>query len=657
MKSALEKSNDFSLPADLLLQSGGVEQGDAGAVDFDHAQFTPAGEDAGEGFGGEAELAGEQAFVIGFLGTALPRLLEVRRIGLWECVAAALAVIAITVAHALGKTAAGDAGFALLLAAFAGLLVFRARKRRDTPPPAFVLVFIARRRIRRILPTRDAVVAGECERIAFHRPALRRGFDPARVSGHGRDPGARRRLVPRHRDLIAQPTICSFVKHGLSSPRHHSSIPDQIRKTPPTSSMKFTRAFLLLLAVALPRAEARGFFEESPVLYSATEPHDPMTLLARDWERGENLILDSSPLGFLRGLLEKLGVPEESQVLVFSKTSHQNRHINPQSPRALYFSDDTYVGYVQGGDIEVIACDPELGPIFHLVGIPKPGIRPQARRDASCLSCHATANTENVPGMLVRSVIPAADGRPILSQGSHLTTHASPLEERWGGWYVTGTHEGVPHMGNTTAATKDCGLDIESGANWRTLAGKIDTSRYLRPASDIVALMVLEHQCRMHNLLTKAGMEYRRAVWLSKIVNPEFDESEPDTTAHRVASSGAEAILREMLFVGEAKPGPYGVEGDPAFQKAFLRGAPVCPEGKSLRDFRMTGRMFQHRCSYMIHSKIFAALPEKLRGLVHARLREILTGQDKSPDFAHLGARERAQIAAILDATHPQWRK
>lgn len=81
------------------------------------------------------------AFVIGFLGTALPRLLEIRRTGLLESGVAALALIAITTAHALGRTAAGDACLVVLLTAFAGLLAFRARKRRDTPPPAFVLVF------------------------------------------------------------------------------------------------------------------------------------------------------------------------------------------------------------------------------------------------------------------------------------------------------------------------------------------------------------------------------------------------------------------------------------------------------------------------------------------------------------------------------------
>lgn len=420
------------------------------------------------------------------------------------------------------------------------------------------------------------------------------------------------------------------------------------------------RGAIVMVATAamLSGAGAREFFDEMPVLYSATESRDPMALLARDWEEGRNRIADTTPLGFLRGLLDKLDVPEESQVLVFSKTSHQNRLITPQTPRALYFSDETYVGYVLGGEIEVIACDPVIGPVYYLVGVPRPGRPAQAVRDSSCLSCHATGNTEGVPGMLVRSVIPADDGRPILRLGSHLTTHASPLTERWGGWYVTGSHEGILHMGNvTTTPDKDDALDMEAGANWQTLEGKIDTSRYLRPTSDIVALMVLEHQCRMHNLMTKAGMEYRRALWLSRVVNPELDEAETDTTSHRVAVSAAAAIVREMLFVDEARPGPLGVEGDPAFQQAFAAAAPRCPDGRSLKDFRLTGRMFQHRCSYMIHSHVFASLPAKVRDMVHARLREILIDHDDAEEFADIGPRERASIAAILDATHPQWRR
>lgn len=43
-------------------------------------------------------------------------------------------------------------------------------------------------------------------------------------------------------------------------------------------------------------------------------------------------------------------------------------------------------------------------------------------------------------------------------------------------------------------------------ANLEDLSGTINTEKYLAPTSDIVALLVLEHQCRMHNLLTKAKL-------------------------------------------------------------------------------------------------------------------------------------------------------
>lgn len=422
--------------------------------------------------------------------------------------------------------------------------------------------------------------------------------------------------------------------------------------------MKCLSHCLVALAAisVVPMLAAREFFERDPIHYSDASSNDPMARLARDWERGENPIAATEPLEFLRKLLAELDVPEASQVLVFSQTSHQNRLISPRTPRALYFSDDVYVGYVHGGAIEVIACDPVLGPVFYLVEMPGRERRARVSRETSCLSCHANSRTESVPGMLVRSVVPDADGLPILRVGSHLTTHASPLEERWGGWYVTGTHQGVRHMGNVTARKDDPRLDTEAGANWTTLEGRIDTSRYLRPTSDIVALMVLEHQCRMHNLITKAGMEYRRARWLLKSLRPDADEDETDSSAHRVAASTAEDIVREMLFVDEAEPGPEGVEGDRAFQRAFARNAPASESGRSLKDFRLYGRIFKHRCSYMIYSDAFASLPGKIRGLVYARLRDILLHRGGGETFADLADPQRRKIAAILDDTHAAWR-
>lgn len=411
-----------------------------------------------------------------------------------------------------------------------------------------------------------------------------------------------------------------------------------------------------LLACASPLAHGEEFFQQPPISYSAGISSDPLAQLARDWEIGRNRITATEPLAFLRELLAKLNVPEESQVLVFSKTSKQAALISPQTPRALYFSDNLYVGFVPGGSIEIIACDPLLGPVFYLLELPA-GDRPAAvSRSLDCLSCHASARTEEVPGMHVRSVVTAPDGHPILSAGTHSTNHSSPLSERWGGWYVTGTHRGVRHMGNLTTDAQHPQLDPDAGSNWPSLAGKLDTTRYLRPTSDIVALMVLEHQCRMHNLITKANMEYRRALWLAKALDATLTEEDTGTSAHRVATGRAGAIVSELLFRGEAPPGPDGVEGDAAFQAAFARNALRAPDGRSLKDFRLYGRIFKHRCSYMIDSAAFFSLPPKIRRLVYAELRDILTHAGGGPPFAYLSASERQNITAILDATHPAWR-
>ena len=157
----------------------------------------------------------------------------------------------------------------------------------------------------------------------------------------------------------------------------------------------------------------------------------------------------SSDKAFLKDLLGKLDVPIDSQVMVYSKTSFQNSRIRPSQPRALYFSDEYYIGWVQGGDIEVISIDPNLGPIFYVLEIPKhPEHKPILFRPMECMNCHGGSRTEGIPGMLVRSVKPTNEGFPILAAGISQTDHASPIADRWGGWYVTGENAGDRHMGN-----------------------------------------------------------------------------------------------------------------------------------------------------------------------------------------------------------------
>ena len=134
-------------------------------------------------------------------------------------------------------------------------------------------------------------------------------------------------------------------------------------------------------------------------------------------------------------------MPVSSQMLVFSKTSLQRQRISPRHPRALYFNDDVYVGFCQGGDVlEISAVDPQLGTVFYTLD--QDGDRASRASPARpTTACSATAPRRRraFPGHLVRSVFADADGQPILLGGTYRIDQTSPLEKRWGGWYVTGT--------------------------------------------------------------------------------------------------------------------------------------------------------------------------------------------------------------------------
>ncbi|WP_038162087.1 hypothetical protein [Verrucomicrobium sp. BvORR106] len=386
--------------------------------------------------------------------------------------------------------------------------------------------------------------------------------------------------------------------------------------------------------------------------------------VAKLWQRVQSgqvkLPVEGDEKTFLNAVLKELDVPVASQVLVFSKTSLQNALIGPMRPRAVYFSEEVYVGWVQGGMIEIIGMDPETGPHFYTLsqrgGADAPH-RPELATDEQCLSCHESSRTGGVKGLLVRSVFADASGQPILSEGSHVTTHESPLSERWGGWYVTGRHGKDRHMGNAIAKETGAGvqLDRERGANLTSLQDIISTQPYLTKTSDLVALMVLEHQCSTHNLLTDAAGSTRAAMARQRDLQKAFNEpitDVPQGSAQSVVRSLAEKLLRQMLFVGEYTLQDDGVEGDPAFQDAFRRNRRETEEGRSLKDFQLRTRLFKHRCSYMIYSQAFEALPRQMKDEFYSQLWQILRGHDgRDKEFASLSESERTHIRTILLAT------
>ena len=187
--------------------------------------------------------------------------------------------------------------------------------------------------------------------------------------------------------------------------------------------------------------------EQEPINYSTAAADDPVARLQKRIDRGEaSLSFDEEGRATCKSVLEQLKVPAASQTLVFSKTSFQHTRISPRTPRALYFNDDVYVGWVQGGDVlEFAAVDPKLGHGL-LPARPAAGARSRrsSRQTDSCLQCHPRRKTQDVPGLLVRSVFPDRRGLRRLQRGVVRHRPRQPAQERWGGWYVTGTHGGQP---------------------------------------------------------------------------------------------------------------------------------------------------------------------------------------------------------------------
>ncbi len=412
--------------------------------------------------------------------------------------------------------------------------------------------------------------------------------------------------------------------------------------------------WITLLALCFGKAAAgTDLWDLPPLRYSDTASSDPLAKMEAELAAGRVKITGNTPLERLRFVLHLLNVPEESQILVFSKTSKQNPLINPSNPRSLFFNENFYVGYVPGGNMEAIAHDPLLGSVYYLIEPGSDNGPMKITRDTSdCLSCHGTARTESVPGVLVRSVFPDAEGKPLLSLGTFQSDLSSAIRERWGGYYVTG-QSSLPHLGNRTYEETAVREFPANSPEMRTLESKIDVSKYPRPTSDIVALMVLEHQCKVHNTLVAAAMNYRRIQWLQKSLDPSAD---PDAgAAGKHADDSARKIVDLLLFENEAELGENGIEGDPAFQEAFGRRFPKTKDGRSLADFQLNDRLFKYRCSYMVYSKTFESLPARIKSAVIRRLHEVLENDPDEDSQPRMKASERRKIVEILKETLPGW--
>jgi hypothetical protein len=367
-----------------------------------------------------------------------------------------------------------------------------------------------------------------------------------------------------------------------------------------------------------------GWLDNPAIQYKRRPTTDPVSELNHKISTGAVSLEAQGPTGYLRSLLAALKIPVSSQVALFVPDSVQSNRITPANPRTLFFNDSVVVGWVGGGFIEIASQDPQQGVIFYTLESGQPG-KPQIHRDDGCLSCHHTHAAVGVPGMLVRH------------SGQYSVDHRVPLEQRWGGWYVTGQHGTLQHRGN---------LDIDrlttrparETQNWSSLGNRLNSGQYISAQSDIVALMVFDHQMRMMNLLTRINWEARVA---------DKDKDSPVSL-----QEGAREVVDYLLFVDEA-PIKDKIAGSTSFAAEFAEQGPKDKKGRSLRDLDLTRRLMRYPCSYMIHSKQFDGLPAATKEAIYRRMWEILSGQERDRKYSRLSLANRSAVVEILRDTKP----
>jgi hypothetical protein len=375
------------------------------------------------------------------------------------------------------------------------------------------------------------------------------------------------------------------------------------------------------------------------VQYRTRGVTDLVSALNAGLQSGQTKLAFETRTGYLRPLLDALHVPVDSQIAVFSKTSLQKPLISPSNPRTIFFNDSVAVAWMNGGFIEVATHDPEQGAVFYT--LPQAWVPvPQLRREDGCLQCHYSANTLGIPGFLARSVPSTTDGAIMPWLGNYETDHRSPLDERWGGWYVTG-HVGARHLGNAPVKDKnadDLKID-DANLNVPTLSTRFDTSAYLSPHSDVVALLVFNHQMRMMNLLTRIG-------WEARVLAHDGRSVDAATAALRDAAA---EVVDYMLFVDEAPVA--GVRGSSGFAMTFSAQGPRDSRGRSLRDLDLGTRLLRYPCSYLIYSPAFDQLPASAKQAIYARMWNVLSGRERAAKYAKLTTADRQAVVEILRDT------
>jgi hypothetical protein len=352
-------------------------------------------------------------------------------------------------------------------------------------------------------------------------------------------------------------------------------------------------------------------------------------------------------VGYLPSLLAALHIPVESQILVFSKTSLQVAQISPKTPRAIYFNDNVAVGAVPGGRLfEILTSDPKEGLAFYTLDTAEAAAPRLQRQGPECLSCHGQLNPW-APGMIVANVVPQSDGTPLpITTGKlfDVTDTRTPYDQRWGGWYVTGTSGAMQHDGNTLLdpANPDA-FDPHAGANVTDLSARFDLAPYLATSSDITALMTLEHQVGATNLIGK--------------VNAQMASLQGEGPGGRRATQAdVDASITELaryLTYADEPPLPSPVKGVSRFAEVFAAQGPRDAKGRGLHELDLQTRLARYPLSFMIYSRAFEGLNTEAKARVEKAVFDTLSGAPGAPTLAHATPAERRAALEIAAATKP----
>jgi len=413
----------------------------------------------------------------------------------------------------------------------------------------------------------------------------------------------------------------------------------------PASMIRFLLALALLAPLGARAEDFQGSdhpieYDREPINYSEQEPNDAISEVQAKLAAGQLKLKWDEKHGYLPAVLEVFGIPPSSQMLVFSKTSLQRKLISPQNPRAIYFNDDVYIGFVPGAPVlEISAADPTLGGTFYTLEQEKVR-KPKFARGTDCLSCHGGQRSLGVPGHVLRSVLTDHAGELNTLEEVRDITQCTPIKDRWAGWYVTGQHGNQSHRGNLIGMKDFRRFKDEPlfRGNLTNLSEFFNEEIFLRKGSDIVALMVLEHQTHMHNYIARLNLEARQMMAAYGHV--------------RYMRAQVDAFLRYLLFAEEA-PLSDPIEGNPEYIRHFTSLGIKDSKGRSFRDLDLKTRTFKYPCSFLIYSPAFDAMAEPIKEVVLQKLHDILTGKNTEEQFARVGAEDRKAILEILRETKP----